>query len=98
VIWGLPGRVTPEGLKNLLRDFKLAGTEGKTRSSISSICECSEMSNCIAIYASTHYSPPGPFTKVSKHLVRTSSISEAYRMVRALHMTYFEPAVHKKSI
>jgi len=31
VIWGLPGRVTPEGLKNLLRDFKLAGTEGKNQ-------------------------------------------------------------------
>jgi hypothetical protein len=28
VLWGLPGRLTPEGLKGLLQNFKLAGTEG----------------------------------------------------------------------
>lgn len=28
VLWGLPGRLTPEGLKGFLQNFKLAGTEG----------------------------------------------------------------------
>jgi hypothetical protein len=28
VLWGLPGRITAEGLKNILQIFKLAGTEG----------------------------------------------------------------------
>lgn len=33
VIWGLPGKMTPDALKELLSDFHLAGTEGgKTES------------------------------------------------------------------
>lgn len=28
VIWGLPGKLTNEGLKGFLQNFKLAGTEG----------------------------------------------------------------------
>lgn len=36
------------------------------------------------------------FSRGSKHLVRMSSEAEAHRLVRSLHMTYFEPEVHKQ--
>jgi len=78
VLWGLPGRLTPEGLKGLLRNFKLAGTEGGKK-------EFMKLEG-----------PDGTgYTRVSKHLIRMSSVSEAHRMVRGLHMTYFMPEVHK---
>ncbi|KIM87022.1 hypothetical protein PILCRDRAFT_64078, partial [Piloderma croceum F 1598] len=78
VLWGLPGRLTAEGLKGLLRNFKLAGTEGGQKEFVKL------------------EGPEGTgYTRVSKHLIRMSSVSEAHRMVRALHMTYFMPDVHK---
>jgi len=78
VLWGLPGRLTPEGLKGLLRNFKLAGTEGGRKEFVKL------------------EGPDGTgYTRVSKHIIRLSSVSEAHRMVRALHMTYFMPDVHK---
>ncbi|KAJ7219147.1 hypothetical protein GGX14DRAFT_590278, partial [Mycena pura] len=39
--------------------------------------------------------PPPHFTFVSRFLVRLSSVSEAHRLVRQLHMTNFKPAVHE---
>jgi len=79
VLWGLPGRLTPEGLKGLLHNFKLAGTEGRKKEFVK-------------------VEPPdrSAYTMVSKHLIRMSSVSEAHRLVRALHMTYFQPEVHKE--
>jgi len=41
-------------------------------------------------------SSPSAFSRGSKHLIRMSSEAEAHRMVRSLHMTYFEPEVHKR--
>jgi len=79
VLWGLPGRLTPEGLKGLLHNFKLAGTDGGKKEFMK-----------LEIPDRTTY------TMVSKHLIRMSSVSEAHRLVRALHMTYFEPEVHKE--
>jgi len=41
-------------------------------------------------------SNPYQFSRVAKYLVRMSSEAEAHRMVRVLHMTYFEPEVHNQ--
>jgi len=79
VIWGLPGRMSPDALKEFLRDFHLAGTEGGKTESVKIPVDASQ------------------YTRVSKHLVRLSSQSEAHRVVRELHMTYYHPEVHKYS-
>jgi len=78
VLWGLPGRLTPEALKGFLHNFKLAGTEGGKKE-----------------FAKIEGPDRSGYTRVSKHLIRMSSVSEAHRLVRALHMTYFEPEVYK---
>jgi len=78
VLWGMPGRLTTEGLKRFVQNFRLAGTEGGKKEFVKI-----EGPDCIA------------YTRVSKHLIRMSSVPEAHRLVRALHMTYFEPTVHK---
>jgi len=73
VLWGLPGKMTPEALKKVLKRFKLAGSDGG-KQEVAKV----EM-------------PDRTFTLFSRHLVRVSSVSEAHRLVRAMHMTYFEP-------
>jgi hypothetical protein len=71
VIWGLPGKITPNRLKEYLSDFQLAGTN---RGEIAQVNK-----------------PEERFSLFSRHIVRMSSVSEAHRLVRQLHMTYFEP-------
>jgi hypothetical protein len=35
------------------------------------------------------------FTMAARFLVRLASVSEAHRLVRELHMTYYQPEIHK---
>ncbi|KZT67767.1 hypothetical protein DAEQUDRAFT_812632 [Daedalea quercina L-15889] len=72
VIQGLPGKLTPEGLRSYLKDFKLAATEGGRK-------EIVKLDT-----------PNLRLTIKSRFFVRLASVAEAHRLVRELHMTYFE--------
>jgi len=80
-LWGLPGKLANEALKGYLQNFKLAGTEGGKR-------------EFTRIDLQSSITPS--FSRVSKHVVRMSTEAEAHRLVRVLHMTYFEPEIHKQ--
>jgi len=73
IMWGLPGKLPPDGLRNYLRAFRLS--------------EASGQENIVKI-------EPEKSSLTSRHLVRCSTPSEAYRLVRRFHMTYFGESVH----
>ncbi|GBE81919.1 hypothetical protein BKA93DRAFT_819367 [Sparassis latifolia] len=77
VMSGLPGRMTAEALREFLKGYKLAGSEGGKK-------EVVKMD--VGVYQKLAFT--------SRHLVRTASISEAHRLVRTLHMTFFRPEVY----
>ncbi|KAF9651512.1 hypothetical protein BDM02DRAFT_3110627 [Thelephora ganbajun] len=73
IMWGLPGKLPPDGLRNYLRTFQLS--------------ETSSQESIVKI-------EPEKLSLTSRHLVRCSTPSEAYRLVRRLHMTYFSEPVY----
>ncbi|CCM02401.1 uncharacterized protein FIBRA_04499 [Fibroporia radiculosa] len=77
VIYGMPGKMTPESLREYLKSFKLAGSEGGQKEIIK--LEVPEVQRV---------------TFISRYFVRTSSISEAHRLVRRVHMTFFQSDIH----
>ncbi|KAI0928481.1 hypothetical protein AcW1_005717 [Taiwanofungus camphoratus] len=77
VIWGLPGKMTPDSLKDYLKNFKLAGLEaGKVPIIKLEVADAPK------------------FALRSRHYVCLASVSEAHRLVRKLHMTFYRPEVH----
>jgi len=73
IMWGLPGKLPSDGLRNYLRAFRLSNARGHE--------------NIVKI-------EPERFSLTSRHLVRCSNPSEAYRLVRRFHMTYFSEHVY----
>jgi len=70
VICGMPNKMSVDGVRKFLKNYKLAGGQG-------------EVVKMDPIQKS--------FTPFSRIFVRLTSQSEAYRLVRNIHMTYFEP-------
>ncbi|KAI0831367.1 hypothetical protein BC628DRAFT_1353406 [Trametes gibbosa] len=71
VLYGLPGKLTPEHVLDNLQGFKLAGVEhGKE----------------VVVKLSSDR-----LASSSRFLVRMSTVSEAYRLVRKLHLQFWRP-------
>ncbi|KAJ7905356.1 hypothetical protein B0H14DRAFT_2327192, partial [Mycena olivaceomarginata] len=47
------------------------------------------------IFKMPHPDTNNNFTMAARFLVRLASVSEAHRLVRELHMTYYQPEIHK---
>ncbi|KAH9951225.1 hypothetical protein B0H21DRAFT_269749 [Amylocystis lapponica] len=77
VLSGLPGKLTPDALKEFLKSFKLAGHDNDKREIVKLEIDGHEK-----------------FAFTSRHFVRLASVSEAHRLVRSLHMTFFHPEIH----
>ncbi|KAI0064649.1 hypothetical protein BV25DRAFT_1800128, partial [Artomyces pyxidatus] len=75
LLYGLPGKLTIDATRSLLKGYKLAGG----RAEIAKL------------------DPSYPSSLTSRILVRLANKSEAYRLVRNMHMTYFDPGVWKES-
>ncbi|EPT06196.1 hypothetical protein FOMPIDRAFT_1034132 [Fomitopsis schrenkii] len=77
VIYGLPGKLTPGGLRTYLRNFKLASAEAGQQEIVKL------------------ETPNKRLTLKSRYYVRLSSVAEAHRLVRELHMTFFERNIYE---
>ncbi|KAG1754542.1 hypothetical protein EDB19DRAFT_1892518 [Suillus lakei] len=90
VIWGLPGKISGEAVENYLRDFRLDNMDGKSAAVkvelYVSFYDCKPRLRHGFTYRATN-----TFSLYSRYLVRPTSTAEAHRLVRQLHMTYYEP-------
>ncbi|KAF7338407.1 hypothetical protein MVEN_02066500 [Mycena venus] len=79
-VWGLPKAVAPNVLDDIIRD-RFSFPPGEPY--IFKMPELNTADN------------PRVFTLASRFLVRLASVSEAHRLVRELHMTYYWPERHQ---
>src|SRR6266550_1255968 len=89
-IWGFPGKTGAASVEYIIRDFDL----DRKKSGVASVYK-------IQLYVFTFPFSNSPnrllcrideeFSMYSRFLVQLNSVSEAQRLVREVHMTYFEP-------
>ena len=98
VLWGLPGKLTQEGLRSMMVAWELAASSGTAGLEILKIVKCVDP----FIFKRAPYQaqksvnrPPTKFSLYSRFIVRTQSAAEAHRIVRQLHMTHFHPNVYQ---
>ncbi|KZT09472.1 uncharacterized protein LAESUDRAFT_722434 [Laetiporus sulphureus 93-53] len=75
VIYGLPRMMEPEAVRDFLKSFKLASMQ--------------EGQQVYKMEIQKESIKKSTFT--SRYLVRLASVSEAHRVVRRIHMTYYQP-------
>jgi hypothetical protein len=93
---GLPGKMTVDVLRSLVKNYELAGS-GDIKH------EVFKVERQVAVFFSllndemTYRGRIGQsFSLFSRFLLRLGSVSEAYRLVRRVHMTYFQPDKYEK--
>lgn len=98
VLYGLPGKLTPGGLHTYLRNFKLASAEAGQHEIVKLDTPCVSklylasplLTGCPVLFCRNIR-----LTLKSRFYVRLNSVAEAHRLVRELHMTFFERNIYE---
>ena len=96
VLYGLPGKMTVEALTYYLKSFKLADPAPESKEIVKMDLYVHVRSACFTTVLIPYISPPGHQSLTSRFLVRLASSSEAHRLVRKLHETFYEPEIFDK--
>jgi hypothetical protein len=95
---GLPGKISTSAVRRYLKDYNLMGGQAEVVKLESWVSSSSfDVLSCpfTLVPSPSHFHRSSKSALTSRVLVRLSSASEAFRLLRNLHMTNYEPEVWK---